>query len=81
MYRTLQGKIFYKSNISLQFFQERVSWFKAKRKCISKGENLLEIHSEDENRYIHKLFPKHGSTEDPKAWIGGENHADQVNFI
>ena len=57
-----------------------MSWFKAKRKCIAEGQNLLEIHNERENQYIGQLFPNFGNAGYLGTWIGGENHADEVNF-
>ena len=60
-------------------FQERVSWFKAKRKCIAKGQKLLEIYNEQENKYISQLYPNLGNSRDRVAWIGGENHANNVS--
>jgi len=67
--------------LCIELYKERVSWYKAKRKCIAKGQNLLEINSERENRYISRLFPNFGNAVDRGTWIGGENHADHNQWV
>ena len=48
--------------------QDKLSWFRAKRVCISRGEKLLELASKEEAAVVP-------SSRQGAAWIGGENHA------
>ena len=54
--------------------QDRRSWYRAKRKCIGKGQRLLELQSDQEAAQIIHLYPRL-SFETSGVWIGGENHA------
>ena len=68
-------------NMQLNLFQEPVNWYVAKRKCISKGQNILEIKNKEEYNSICRLFPTPENDWESTTWIGGENHADLVSFI
>ena len=48
--------------------QDQLSWFRAKRVCISRGEKLLELATVEEAAAVP-------SSRQGEAWIGGENHA------
>ena len=46
-----------------------MSWFRAKRVCIGRGEKLLELATVEEAAAVPS------SSRQGEAWIGGENHA------
>ena len=50
------------------YCQDKLSWFRAKRVCISRGEKLLELATVEEAAAVP-------SSRQGEAWIGGENHA------
>ena len=50
------------------YCQDKLSWFRAKRVCIGRGEKLLELATVEEAAAVP-------SSRQGAAWIGGENHA------